>query len=69
MADYDRRVVTTVVVEYALKTPTNAVEISKVLSGLRQEIPDEKIFDDTITVTATDEEIVFSYVSSTSKTT
>lgn len=68
MADYDRRMVTTATVEYGLKTPTNAVEISKVLAGLRQEIPDEQLFDDTVTVTTRDEEIVFSYVASVETT-
>lgn len=63
MADYTHRRVTTVREEYALRSPTNATEVSKAMAGIVQDLKaaGREIFDDTITVTACDDEIVLSY--------
>ena len=79
MADWTRRERTQTFVEYVLRSPTNWVEIDKVLSALRGELAPERgelapegansprnararnLFDDTVTVHAMDDEIVFRY--------
>jgi len=62
MADYATRTVTTVRQEVTLNSPTNWTEISKALSHIRNQRPDDgQEYDDTVTVTATDGEIVFSW--------
>jgi hypothetical protein len=63
MADYTRGEVTQTRVEFVLPSPTNWHEISKVLSSLDQELPnDRKQWADTVLVEARDEAIVFCYV-------
>ena len=64
MADWTRRERTQTFVEYVLKSPTNWVEVDKVLSALRGELAPEgarNLFDDMVTVHAMDDEIVFRY--------
>jgi hypothetical protein len=70
MAEYTSRNVTTVRREYALRKPTNRVEVEKVFAALDQELKQLGIgwSDDLITVDATDEEIVFWYEKSTEVT-
>lgn len=58
MADYVKRVKTKVIYEYTLRTPTNWVEISKVLAGIKQDSP-TSTSDDAWLVRTTDEEIIF----------
>lgn len=60
MADAHKRIVTTIRTEWYLTLPTDAVEIAKVLSFLRQELDgdSERTF---VEVTSNGEEIVFSY--------
>jgi hypothetical protein len=63
MADYATRTVTTVREEVTLKSPTNWTEIAKALAYVRNQRPDGgQEYDDTVMVTATDGEIVFSWI-------
>jgi hypothetical protein len=63
MADWTSRIVTTVTKEYSLPSPTNWAEVSKVLSAIDRELPESRRHgDDTVTVTAHDDEILFTYV-------
>lgn len=63
MADYTRRDITTTRRIYVLPSPTNWVEVEKVLSALKQDKERQKVgtFDDTVTVEAFDDEIHFSF--------
>lgn len=59
MADFSRREVPQKVrVEYTLESPTNWVEVTKVLAVLRQESTPLG-YDDSVHVEARDDEIVF----------
>ncbi len=63
VADWSYRTVTTTVKEYPLPNPTNWAQVRQVLSVIERELPEDKRrWDDTVTVRATDDEIVFSYV-------
>jgi len=69
MARYERREVTTVTVEYTLKTPTNWVEVSKLLAGIRQDMIADGIdvdWDNIVTVDVGDDTIIFTYEKSRS---
>lgn len=63
MADYTSFVETTARKVYVLPSPTNAVEVDKVISALEHDLSSRGIknFDDTVTVEALDDEIRFSY--------
>jgi hypothetical protein len=62
MADWSHRTVTTTVKEYTLPNPTNWVQVRRLLAMIERELPEERRgWDDTVTVRAADEEIVFSY--------
>jgi hypothetical protein len=63
MADYTSRTVTTVTKEFTLPSPTNLAEVEKVIAAVDSELtPAQLGLDDTVTVRAHDDEIVFSYV-------
>lgn len=62
MADYETRTVTKVTKEYILRSPTNWTEIGKLFAALDRDVPGEmKKWDDSVTVEARGDEIVFSY--------
>jgi hypothetical protein len=61
MADFQQRTRHTARTEYVLPNPTTWVEIEKVLVALREDLSGEPVYDDTVTVSANDTEIVFSY--------
>lgn len=63
MAEYVRRETTTRRVEFAIPAPCNAAEYAKAVAAALKELydADREIYDDTITITGTDEEIVLSY--------
>lgn len=63
MAEFTSRDVTTVRREFALRRPTNWVEIDKVSAAINQELIElgVSLSDDRVTVDANDDEIVFSY--------
>lgn len=63
MAEYMRREVTTVRVEYVVPNPTNATEYAKAMASVQDELKTFGIeyFDDTVTVEGRDEEIVLSF--------
>lgn len=60
MAEFSTREVTTTCREYVLISPTNWAEVSKVLTAVQDELPSDAS-DNHVTVTGTDEEIVFSF--------
>ena len=63
MADWSSRTVTTTVREYTLPNPTNWAEVRRLLAMISNELPEDKrSWDDVVTVTAGDDEIVFSYL-------
>jgi hypothetical protein len=64
VADYSRRMVTTVRVEYTLPNPTNAAEFGKAYSAAERELRGlgVDIADDTIIVEGRDEEVVLSFI-------
>lgn len=62
MAAYTSRTVTVVTREYVLPSPTNWAEVGKVMSAIRTNLGQERAcWDDTVTVEARDDEIVFSF--------
>lgn len=62
MAEHWRRTRTVKTVEYVLHQPTNWAEVTKVLAALDNELPaGRRSADSTVTVTATETEIIFSY--------
>lgn len=61
MADYTRRERTARWVEYVLPNPTNAAELAKAVSAATADLSDRTISDDTITISADDEQIIVSY--------
>lgn len=63
VAEYTRREVVTRRVEFALPNPSNATEYAKACAAARQELEaaGREIYDNTITISATDAEIVLSY--------
>lgn len=61
MADYTRRDITTVERRYELPSPTNWVEIEKVLSAIKNDLAGQRTYDDTVRVEAWDDEIRFTY--------
>lgn len=61
MADFLRREVTITWVEYELKTPTEWVEVQKVLAALNNDLAGIKTWSDTVEVLSDDEKIVFRY--------
>jgi hypothetical protein len=62
MADYTSRTVVTTVREYALPSPTNWAEVQKVFAAIKNELSSQSLSDDTVTVRAHEDEIVFSYL-------
>lgn len=65
MAEHTSFTETTTRKVYVLKSPTTWVEVEKVLSALRHEIPNGAQYDNTVTVEAYDDEVHFSYEVST----
>jgi hypothetical protein len=62
MPDWNYRTVVTTVKEYTLPNPTNWAQVRQVLDRIERELPeDRRRWDDTVTVTAHDDEILFSY--------
>lgn len=61
MADFLQRTRHTARVEYVLPNPTNWAEVGKVFAAIQNDLSELPTGDDTVTVQATDEEIVFSY--------
>lgn len=61
MADYTQRVVKTVRKEYVLRTPTNWAEVNKVLHAISKDLEGQNAADNTVTVDACQEPIVFSF--------
>lgn len=62
MADYSVRTVTTTRKEYILPSPSDWGEVGKVMAAIRNQLSDKDArYDDTVTVEARDDEIVFSY--------
>lgn len=61
MAEYTRKDVTTVERRYTLTSPTNWVEVEKVLAGIRNDLSSVPTYDDTVRVEAWDDEIRFTY--------
>ena len=61
MADWTSQIVTTVRKEYTLPSPTNWVEVRKVLAAICNDLSAEQTYDDTVRVEARDDEIVFSF--------
>jgi hypothetical protein len=63
VAEYTRREVVTRRVEFAFPNPSNAVEYAKACAAAKGELEaaGREIYDNTITITATDAEIILSY--------
>ena len=61
MADYTQRDETTTRRIYSLPSPTNWVEVSKVLAAIRKDDDLTSDYDDAVTVEAWDDEIRFSF--------
>jgi hypothetical protein len=61
MADYTKRDITTVERRYELPSPTNWVEVGKVLNAIQQDFEGQRTYDDTVKVEAYDDEIHFTY--------
>ena len=62
MADWSSRTVVTTIKEYTLPSPTNWVQVRQVLAVIEQELTeDRRRWDDTVTVAAHDDELVFTY--------
>jgi hypothetical protein len=61
MADWTSRTVVTTVKEYSLSSPTNWTQVRQVLHMIDQELPEGRRYDDTVTVKAFDNEILFTY--------
>lgn len=62
MADYSWRTVEARTREYSLPSPTNGAQVRQVLAKMDDELGTEKArWDDAITVTAGDGEIIFTY--------
>lgn len=64
MADYTIRTISSKVrIAYVLPNPTNWAEVQKVMSAIRTATKDYRFadYDDFVTVTSDDEEIMFSY--------
>lgn len=63
MADWTSRVIVTTTKQYALPNPTNWSQVRRVLDVIEQELPeDRRRWDDTVTITAHDDEILFTYL-------
>jgi len=61
MAEYTRREVTTVTVEYVLPSPVNWAEVRKALASVERELGEDARWDDAAWVEARDDEIVIRY--------
>jgi hypothetical protein len=63
VAEYTRREVVTRRVEFALPNPSNAMEYAKACAAAKGELEaaGREIYDNTITITATDAEIIISF--------
>lgn len=62
MAAWTSRVVITTTKQFVLPSPTNWAEVRKVLAAIDQELSEDRHWDDTVTVTAHDDEIFFTYL-------
>jgi hypothetical protein len=63
MADWSFRTVVTTTKQYTLPSPTNWSQVRRVLDVIENELPeDRRRWDDTVTVSAHDDEIVFTYL-------
>lgn len=63
MADWSSRTIVTTTKEYTLPSPTNWAQVRRVLDVIEGELGEERCrWDDTVTVSAHDDEIVFSYL-------
>jgi hypothetical protein len=61
VAEYTRTEETTSRIVYTLRTPTNWVEVSKVLLACQQDLSAGTRYDDLVTVDVGDDEIRFSF--------
>ena len=63
MADWSSRTIVTTTKEYTLPSPTNWAQVRRVLDVIENELPEaQRRWEDTVTVAAHDDEIVFTYL-------